>query len=97
MKKYWSDGMGRLEIEMTLEQAESASHQGRCDDDVASLVEELRGQLDKLDKEKVKESLKEYGAWNEEELSDHEANLQRLVWIASGDMVEEARNEQRNC
>jgi hypothetical protein len=33
--------------------------------------------------------LKEYGAWDAEELADHEQNLQRILWLASGDITEQ--------
>lgn len=33
--------------------------------------------------------LKGYGAWGDEELADHEANLQRLVWLAGSSLREE--------
>lgn len=33
--------------------------------------------------------LREYGAWDAEELADHEANLERIVWIVSCDIREE--------
>lgn len=29
-----------------------------------------------------------YGAWDTDELSDHDANLRRLVWIVAGDIRE---------
>jgi hypothetical protein len=73
---------------MTLDQAHSAYHQGRCDDDVQALSDEadIRAQLDALDVETVKRELREYGAWDDDELSDHAQNLQRLLWLAAGDI-----------
>jgi hypothetical protein len=72
------------------QQAHSASHQGRCDDDVAELrkVPAIRRQLDRLDQETLKSELREFGAWSDDELSDHDANLDRILWIAAGDIVE---------
>jgi hypothetical protein len=72
------------------QQAHSASHQGRCDDDVAELrkVPAIRRQLDRLDQETLKSELREFGAWSDDELSDHDANLDRNLWIAAGDIVE---------
>lgn len=76
-------------IEMTKEQARSASHPGRCDADVAALarVPKIARQLAKLDPHTLAQELWEYGAWNDEELSDHNDNLQRILWIAAGDIV----------
>ena len=45
-----------------------------------------RKQLLKLDKEQVRNELNEYGAWDNDELSNHEDNLQRLFWLACGNI-----------
>lgn len=84
----WSTGSGRIELQITKAQAANASHQGRCDDDVKALSEApaIRRQLAKLTPELVRAELKEYGAWDEAELSDHAQNLQRLLWLACGDI-----------
>lgn len=86
----WSSGSGRIELSMTLEQAESCSHPGPCDSDVAFLSREpeISSQLSAIDPELLKGELMEYGAWDDEELSDHGQNLQRLLWIASNDVAE---------
>ena len=42
---------------------------------------EYKKQLLKLDKEQVRKELNEYGAWDDDELSDHEDNLQRLFLV----------------
>ena len=83
----------RFSIQMTMRQAESASHQGSCDDDVAQLLEDRRivRQLDKISAEKIRDELREYGAWDADELADDDANRERIVWIAAGDIVENSR------
>jgi hypothetical protein len=48
----------------------------------------IKKQLDRLDPDRVREVLRDYGAWDQAELSDHDANLDRLLWIACGDIVE---------
>lgn len=82
-----------FELEMTLEQAHSASHQGKCDDDVLALpkVPEIYKQLRELDPEKLVIELRGYGAWSGLELFEHEANLLRILWIAAGNIVDEAQ------
>lgn len=87
---YWSESLGRIELKITKAQAESCSHPGPCDSDVADLrkAPSIRRQLDKLSPELVAECLREYGAWDAEELSDHGANLDRLLWIACCDLAE---------
>ena len=37
----------------------------------------------------TREYLKGYGAWDNEELSDHDANLKRLLWIMCGNLRED--------
>lgn len=77
-------------LTLTRAQAESASHTGRCDDDVKTLSEVpgIARQLAKLDPLTLIRELKEYGAWDTEELSDHEQNLQRILWLAACDIRE---------
>lgn len=88
---WFSTSSGRIELNLTLAQARGASHQGRCDDDVAALrqVAAVRRQLDKIDPALLREELREYGAWDDEELADHDSNLSRILWLACGDIVEE--------
>ena len=76
-------------FEMTREQAQYCSHQGRCDNEVAETVEELREQLDKIDPDNLRLELDEYGAWDDDELSDHEENLHRWVWVTACNIAEE--------
>lgn len=86
----WYDSSGRIYLQMTLAQASSASHQGRCDNDVDDLCNhpKIKRQLNKLDPQIVADCLKDCGAWDKEELENHQQNLRRLVWIAAGDIVE---------
>ena len=85
----------RFELKMTLAQAESASHQGQCDEDVADLVElpAIRRQLDKIPADDIRAELKEYGAWDDEELADDDQNRHRLVWCAACNIKEESRTK----
>lgn len=86
----------RIELQMSLQEAESASHQGQCDDDVKALSElpHIAAQLADIDADTLRQELKEYGAWDADQLADHEQNLQRLLWLAAGDIVEEARSAE---
>ena len=87
---WFTSSHGTIEIEMTLAQAQSASHQGQCDADVLALSNhrKIRPQLERIDPEALRNELSEYGAWDEQELADHAQNLQRILWIAAGDIVE---------
>lgn len=81
----------RFELQITKDQALRGSHQGSCDDDVEGLLSlpAIKRQFKKIDPEKIKEELKEYGAWDDEELKDIEQNQARILWIACGNIVEE--------
>ncbi len=87
---WWSTGSGLIELNITKAQAARGSHQGQCIDDIRALLQvpKIQKQLDKLDPVLVSKELREYGAWNEEERADHTANLERLLWIACGDINE---------
>ena len=45
--------------------------------------------VDALDPDLIREELRGYGAWDDEELADDEANRARLLWIAACDVREE--------
>jgi len=81
----WTSTTGRIDLEMTAEQAASVHHSGQCDSDVLALskVPAIARQLAKIDATVLREVLSEYGF---EELVDHDQNLQRLVWLAGCDL-----------
>lgn len=87
-------GLRGLEIEMTVEQAASASHQGKCDEDVAVLLKEpaIAAQLDAISPEAIRAALREYGVFDDGSpdrgTSDDEANRARAVWLAACDARE---------
>lgn len=89
----WADFEHGFSLQMTREQAESASHPGPCDDDVKALADlpKIRRQLDKISPEDIRAELKEYGAWDDIELADDQQNRLRLVWIAAGNIRDEIR------
>lgn len=89
-KIWWTSSSGRIDLEMTLEQAQGAAHQGQCDEDVLVLsrVPEIASQLAAIDPALLSYELREYGAWDEDERKDHEQNLQRLLWLAANDIKE---------
>lgn len=81
----------RFEIEMTKNQALSASHPGPCDSDVDVLLKhpKIKRQLKKISDEDLIAELWEYGAWDEKELENRVDNEQRIIWIAAGNIAEE--------
>jgi hypothetical protein len=59
-------------------------HSGQCDEDVK--VASKYFAVD--DPDGLRNYLKEFGAWDAEELADDEANLRRMLWTASADLQE---------
>jgi hypothetical protein len=91
----WISGCGRIDLTINLDDALACSHSGQCDSDVEWLrqqpyiIEQLSGIKPKL----LINILREYGAWDDGDLADHEANLDRLVWIACCDTAENIQGE----
>lgn len=57
---------------------------GHCDSDV-----ERAKQFFALDNhDRARNYLKEFGAWDEIDLADDDANLGRVLWLTSGDIQE---------
>lgn len=88
-------GLRGLEIAMTYNDAESASHSGDCSDAVEWLLQqpEIAAQLDAISAEQIREGLRDAGAWSEEELANDEANRLRAVWLAACDARENGSQE----
>lgn len=84
----------RFEIRVTKNDAFIGSHPGRCDDDITELrtVPYIRRQLDAIDKAQLRAELEGYGAWDDNELDNHDANLNRILWLACGNIAEEIRS-----
>lgn len=89
------DGIRGLSLEMTLDQALSASHQGQCDDDVSALacIPAIAAQFEAMDPQTIANGLREAGAWDEEELQDHDQNRLRALWLAACDIKENQDNQ----
>lgn len=96
---YWAS-FNRFEMRIPGEAVMDCSHSGACDLDVAHWAPLVAKQVEadgfslRPTPDKVREELKEYGAWSDEELMDDEANWQRIVWIAANDISE---NESPDC
>jgi len=87
----WFPSSGRLNLSITLDEAKSCSHAGRCDDDVAWLMSQphIEAQTAQWGPAILAAELHEYGAWEWSELADHESNVSRMIWLACCDVAEE--------
>jgi hypothetical protein len=81
----------RFVIELTRDEAHTGYHVGKCNDDIAWLRTQrhIDEQLCALSEEDVRSELEEYGAWDDDELADHDANLSRVLWLACGDIYDQ--------
>jgi len=77
-------------FEITAEDASSMAHQGSCDDDVAAGVRipYIAAQFDTIAADAIRSELAQYGAWDDAELADDDANRQRFLWSVSCDIRE---------
>jgi len=93
---FWASSSGRIELVINPDDALACAHPGPCDDDVYQLSQtaHMVEQLQKLDRALVASELREWGAWDSDELADHEQNLQRLLWVACCEIVEELRSAE---
>ena len=86
----YTTGSGKIEIEITKKQALKGYHSGQCDQDIAELrrIPAIKRQIAKIDKAVLIDELRHWCAWDDEELQDHEENLDRFLWLACADIVE---------
>lgn len=80
----------QFDIEMTMKEAKSCTHPGRCDEDVAALTAKpkIQRQFKKIDPEDIRAELREVG-YSNDELKDEKENEWRIVWLAAGQIVDE--------
>lgn len=87
---WWSTSSGRIELQISEDDARDGSHSGPCDDDIRVLAREpyIAEQLAKIDPTLLMDELREWGAWTDDELADHDQNLQRVLWLACGSIAD---------
>jgi hypothetical protein len=78
----------RFEISLSEECVRDCSSSGPVDDAVEYWARKTSLNMSDED---LKAELKEYGAWEDEELNDRETNERRIVWIAACNIKEEEK------
>ena len=93
---FWTSSSGRIELSIPYGMESIGYHSGACDSDIAELLElqPIKAQLSGIAPQVLREELKEFGAWDSEELANHEENLARILWIACGDLVDGMGDEE---
>jgi hypothetical protein len=87
-KKLLYASFNRFEIGMPKEAVADMSASGRVDDSVAYWENKIKIDASPDD---IRAELKEYGAWDKEDLEDDDANRRRILWIGAGNIKEEMR------
>jgi len=74
----------------TRKDVDSMPLSGACDDTVDVIANKpyIVRQFNAIDNSKLIKELIEYGAWDEVELQDKQANIERIIWIGCLDIKE---------
>jgi len=93
----WNDSEYGNDLNISKKHAEFGAHPGDCDDGIRYLrtVPSIQRQLKKLHPDQLRMELKQYGAWDETELQDHDMNVARWLWISCGAIRERARRREQ--
>ena len=84
----------RFTLDIPAEAVADCSHQGACDDDVEAWSSRIDRPSD-ITPKALRAELKEYGAWDAEELADDDANWRRIIWLAACDIKEELASQAK--
>ena len=90
--RWFCASFNRFEFEMSEEAVIDCYHQGACDEGVSAWQGKI--DLSHISDEALREELKEYGAWSDEELQDRTTNECRIIWIAAGDIQNREEKEE---
>lgn len=82
----------RFELPMPDNAVGDCSHSGSCDLDVAHWSRNIERPAS-ITPEALRAELREYGAWDAEELQDDAANWERIIWIAAGNLQDETHKD----
>jgi hypothetical protein len=77
----------RFEIDLSDEAVRSIAHSGDNQADVLAHLPSVKFN-EAATPANIRAELKEYGAWDAEELADDEKNKMRIVWIAAWNIYE---------
>lgn len=78
----------RFALTLPAEAIAACSHPGDCGPDVEAWAPEIDRPAE-ITPEALRAELEEYGAWDDAQLADDNANWERIIWIAAGNLREE--------
>lgn len=82
---WWTESMGRFDLKIPGQAILDIFRPGPADGPVAHWAEIIERPV-RATADALRASLKEYGAWDDEELSDDATNWERVVWSACCDL-----------
>lgn len=87
---WWSSSDGKIELKIKKKDAKKGSCTGSCDNAIAALRQKpkIKKQLDNIEFQTVFDFLDECGPWTDNEMQDHDANLDKLLWMACCDLAD---------
>ena len=88
MKENQYAQFNRFELLIPEQAVKDCYHQGDCEDDCKFWVDKVIA-LNNIDPNLIKEELKEYGAWEDEELNDDRQNWIRILWLGAGNIQDD--------
>lgn len=79
-----------FDLYFTRKDVDSMPLSGACDNTVQAITKKpyIVRQFNAIDNSVLIKELIEYGAWDEIELQDKQANIERIVWLACSDIKE---------
>lgn len=79
-----------FDLYFTRQDVDSMPSGGQCDDAVKIIAKKpyITRQFAAIDNSKLINELSGYGAWDDIELQDKQANIERIIWISCGDIKE---------
>ena len=79
-----------FDLYFTRQDVDSVPSSGQCDDAVKIIAKKpyIERQFAAIDNSVLIKELSEYGAWDDIELQDKQANIERIIWISCGDIKE---------
>jgi len=79
-----------FDLYFTRQDVDSMPLSGACDDTVQAIAKKpyIVCQFNAIDNSILIKELTEYGSWDDIELQDKQANIERIIWIGCSDIKE---------
>ena len=92
---YWStSSSGHIEMQLPGDCLMAIAQSGDNEAAVRDWLDldPVRSEINALDPDDIRSELREYGAWDDDELADDELNKMRFLWLAAHSAAEEIRS-----